>query len=121
MQSQPLTPLMPPPAPVVNTRTAPAPRPVRATGARVFERAGLCAQCSHAATCTDPAGAGAGVRHCDEFDAPAKAAAPVASQVRADPDPPSGALAGLCRNCALAARCTYPRPAGGVWLCDEYC
>lgn len=27
---------------------------------------------------------------------------------------------GLCRNCARLTDCTYPKPEGGVWHCDEY-
>jgi hypothetical protein len=29
-------------------------------------------------------------------------------------------IPGLCRNCARLSDCTYPKPAGGVWHCDEY-
>lgn len=27
---------------------------------------------------------------------------------------------GLCKNCELRDECTFPRPAGGVWHCEEY-
>ena len=29
-------------------------------------------------------------------------------------------LRGLCASCDLRDVCTYPRPLGGVWNCDEY-
>ena len=32
---------------------------------------------------------------------------------------PTG-VPGLCRNCARLSNCTYPRPEGGVWHCEEY-
>jgi hypothetical protein len=31
-----------------------------------------------------------------------------------------GVLRGLCGNCDLRRECTYPKPASGVWNCDEY-
>ena len=31
-----------------------------------------------------------------------------------------GLLRGLCVNCDLRRDCTYPKPASGVWNCDEY-
>ncbi len=27
---------------------------------------------------------------------------------------------GLCANCEKRDECTFPRPAGGVWHCEEY-
>lgn len=27
---------------------------------------------------------------------------------------------GLCRNCENRSRCTFPKPEGGVWECEEY-
>ena len=34
--------------------------------------------------------------------------------------PLASELPGLCRNCARLVDCTYPKPEGGVWHCDEY-
>lgn len=34
--------------------------------------------------------------------------------------PSSGVLRGLCVNCDHRYYCTYPKPPGGVWSCDEY-
>jgi hypothetical protein len=28
-------------------------------------------------------------------------------------------LKGLCRTCVHAATCSFPKPPGGVWQCDE--
>jgi len=28
---------------------------------------------------------------------------------------------GLCTNCENRHTCTYPKPEGGVWHCEEYC
>lgn len=27
---------------------------------------------------------------------------------------------GLCSNCKSRETCAYPKPAGGVWFCEEY-
>ena len=27
---------------------------------------------------------------------------------------------GLCRNCEKRDTCTYPKPEGGIWHCEEY-
>jgi hypothetical protein len=27
---------------------------------------------------------------------------------------------GLCSNCDNRETCTYPKPEGGVWRCEEY-
>ena len=37
-----------------------------------------------------------------------------------DRAPITGVLRGLCVNCDLRRDCTYPKPPGGVWNCDEY-
>ena len=29
-------------------------------------------------------------------------------------------LKGLCKICSLRNECTFPKPAGGVWHCEEY-
>lgn len=29
-------------------------------------------------------------------------------------------LSGLCMNCENRDTCTYPKPEGGVWHCEEY-
>jgi len=55
-------------------------------------------------------------------DAPKDAVAPVSqilTQIERAYVAPTEA-AGLCRNCARLSTCTYPRPEGGVWHCNEY-
>lgn len=34
-------------------------------------------------------------------------------------DPPS-IHRGLCINCDVRDTCTFPKPEGGVWFCEEY-
>jgi hypothetical protein len=33
---------------------------------------------------------------------------------------PSDSHLGLCGLCEDRSTCTYPRPEGGVWHCEEY-
>jgi len=41
-----------------------------------------------------------------------------AESERGDKDP--GAYMGLCKSCANRETCTFPKPEGGVWHCEEY-
>lgn len=41
------------------------------------------------------------------------------------PEPPhedkdADGMKGLCSHCKKLDHCTYPKPEGGVWDCDEY-
>jgi hypothetical protein len=79
---------------------------------------GLCATCKLAATCTFPRRPGHPVRFCDEFEGEEKieATKPKASVKKVTEND----LKGLCRLCDKAATCTFPKPEGGVWHCEEY-
>lgn len=88
---------------------------------------GLCRTCVTAPECTFPRDPSRPVRSCDEFegaDAPRSERAP--RTVPASVFPLGGArehgtveLKGLCVQCARRHTCAYPKPAGGVWHCDE--
>ncbi len=84
---------------------------------------GLCISCTLARTCTYRLGAVRPVIFCDEFDG---IQAPVAMR-RSEPIAASqlelGAESrarGLCATCVKRDSCTYPRPEGGVWHCEEF-
>ena len=89
--------------------------------------AGLCRTCINAAECTFPRDPNRPVRSCDEFEggnAPRSDHTP--RMVAASVFPLGGAfdkgtteMKGLCVQCARRQTCTYPKPAGGVWHCDE--
>ena len=36
------------------------------------------------------------------------------------PPPITSSLKGLCINCENRETCILPKPAGGVWQCEEY-
>lgn len=83
---------------------------------------GLCATCEHAPYCTHPRASGAPVLECDDASVLSITIAPVTGiDVVSGPARPFRASArGLCATCVRLGDCTYPRPEGGVWHCDEF-
>jgi hypothetical protein len=91
---------------------------------------GLCSTCIFASTCTYPRDPGRPVLHCDEFcgnDAPPTSTCPdgitpgPGSKAQTKPEETDECeYIGLCSCCEKRDTCTYPKPMGGVWHCDEY-
>jgi len=98
----------------------------------VTEYLGICATCNHAPTCAHRMrNPGVAIWECENYDdyvrlngtfvggAEGEASAPAKSRPRDD----SGSQVeyrGLCKNCAKREYCTFRRPEGGVWHCEEY-
>lgn len=84
--------------------------------------AGLCSTCNRSAECRFPRPTDRPIVFCDEFDGTGRPAAPrslsltqvAVSATRVNP------AAGLCRVCSKFATCVFPKPAGGVWQCEEF-
>jgi hypothetical protein len=66
---------------------------------------------------------------CEEFEGydtrptdPAARRTPthVRSETSAASVGPTSTLKGLCVSCAKRDTCTFPKPEGGVWHCDEF-
>jgi len=85
---------------------------------------GLCTHCEHAPSCTYPRRPGHRIRHCDEFAGRTKSeGARARGGLHVAPIAAAGAEQdhkGLCSNCAERDACTFPRPEGGIWRCEEY-
>lgn len=93
------------------------------------EYQGLCETCKNGRTCAFVRDAGTPVLQCEEFGL-----LPTASRAGAvlEPEPAgvkrtkrakgeaAGDYLGLCRDCEGRADCTFSRPEGGVWHCEEY-
>ncbi len=90
---------------------------------------GLCSTCNNSPTCFFRAGRGPAL-FCEMFD-DYVAAPPEETGGRmrpaADPSPAFGAVkddlsryAGLCMNCENRGSCAHPKPAGGIWHCEDY-
>ena len=98
---------------------------VRKIGAEELrEYSGLCSTCANASTCDYRRAPLQSVRECCDFDpetAQVNIVSPTVSPLEpiAEGENPGG-FAGLCVNCEHRGTCTYPRPEGGVWHCEEY-
>ncbi len=96
----------------------------------LYSQHGLCSCCKGASTCTYPKTSGHPILECEEFDgilAPPLGLVRRSKVTHATPlsmENPRGSdfkeHRGLCLNCEKHATCTYPRPEGGVWHCEEY-
>lgn len=85
---------------------------------------GLCVNCALRDTCTFPGRASGPVFHCEEYrcegagcaePSPARPSSAEAGQPCEATD-----FKGLCVNCENRFDCTFPKPPGGVWHCQEY-
>ncbi len=84
---------------------------------------GLCPYCAISEGCTYKKSARAPVRFCEEFVGlrPPKApAAPAPKVAVAQECREPNTLKGLCRDCQHVEYCTFPKPEGGVWHCEEF-
>ncbi|MDQ7779206.1 MAG: hypothetical protein RDV41_05800 [Planctomycetota bacterium] len=90
--------------------------------AKTMTLPGLCTTCDNTPACSLRKRRREGVVQCEEFAVPpARICRSVARNSR-----PSGSLRkvsrymGLCSNCEQVRTCKFPKPAGGVWSCEEY-
>lgn len=109
------------------TITADLQEVARAPIRQIHIGAGLCHTCVKAPDCTFPRDSSRPVRSCDEFegaDGPRservpRIVAPSIFPLSGAPERGAAELKGLCVQCARRHTCAYPKPAGGVWHCDE--
>ena len=85
---------------------------------------GLCSTCVNASTCGYRRVPSQPVWDCCDFEpevAPVNLSPPTVSPLKsiAEGENPGG-HAGLCVNCGQRETCTFPKPEGGVWHCEEY-
>ena len=93
------------------------------------QAAGLCSTCNHSPICFYRAHRGPAL-FCELFDDCVAPALGGNGGNCAQPGNPSTALraadvdsanyAGLCANCEHRRSCAHPKPAGGVWHCEDY-
>jgi hypothetical protein len=109
------------------------PEPGRAPEPAPQSHAGLCASCLSAPECTFPRASGRPVLECEEFNGFSSVLSGRVSKknlrlagppaLRGNPGHPtenSSSAKGLCTLCENLRTCTYPRPEGGVWHCEDY-
>ena len=86
----------------------------------------LCSNCRHQGDCAFLQKAGEPILECELYECGLsekprlrvvkKGRASVEAQPESD-----GAPLGLCISCDNLRDCRLPRPASGVWMCEEYC
>jgi hypothetical protein len=96
-------------------------------GTGVYRYRGLCQTCVNAPACTFPRNVTRPVWHCEEFDTymPSQTSKEIPSKVGPQLNSSYAKkdisqYQGLCSNCENIKSCTYPKPEGGVWHCEEY-
>ena len=90
---------------------------------------GLCMTCNHFQSCMHATRSKGPIWFCEEFDdsGPMRTGPVVATAPTSPPnvanvqsiDLPSTRL-GLCSNCEEHPTCTFSKPEGGIWHCEEY-
>ena len=91
---------------------------------------GLCSCCSSLKTCTYSKDSHRPILQCEEFDGIVPYSLKMLSHRRSVPrgleKTPTPGMSepvshrGLCNLCEDHLMCTYPKPEGGVWHCEEY-
>jgi hypothetical protein len=81
---------------------------------------GLCSTCKHAKHCVFPRSADRPIMHCDEFEGYEGPKTKTVPRIAKSEPKEEVEFKGLCRNCENRHHCVFPKPAGGVWHCDEY-
>lgn len=86
------------------------------------EHCDLCSTCEYVRTCSHRSTPDEPISSCEEFVEYVSACPRNVPQTARERGSGSGAFAaGLCASCQLRWTCTFPKPEGGVWHCDEYC
>lgn len=86
---------------------------------------GVCAACKYERGCIYKGDSGRMILQCEQFEMefPVAVAAPnrlTGSRASSGKENDPKTSAGLCSSCRNREGCTYLRPEGGVWHCDEY-
>jgi hypothetical protein len=90
------------------------------------EPSGLCVNCRHFETCGFSKDPEHPVLFCEEYEVPVIPAMRIADNTdvtkKGKPATKNDIekYRGLCMNCEHRETCTYPKPEGGIWHCEEY-
>ena len=91
-----------------------------------LEYEGICATCKSAPVCIFRKDASGPIMQCAEFEGLPSTRMLVGAIETTRPgksasaETTSSSHMGLCMNCKNLEHCTFPKPDGGVWRCDEY-
>jgi len=88
---------------------------------------GVCLDCKFAPDCIYEAASGRVILQCEQFEMKFPESAAQAPSIHENPfkstahhGRESSSYRGLCSNCDNRETCTYPKPEGGIWRCEEY-
>jgi hypothetical protein len=88
---------------------------------------GLCSTCKNASSCKYPRDPDKPVFYCEEFEIekipltkPVGKEQPPVKDSGIAKEKDSTKFIGLCSNCDNRRTCSFPKPEGGVWHCEEY-
>ena len=89
------------------------------------EQSSLCSSCKNAPDCTLQKDRQKPTLYCEEFEIDTRPSVEKVEKEKPLPavsveDKDLGKFIGLCSNCENRQTCTFPRPEGGVWHCEEY-
>lgn len=97
------------------------------TDAAAKKARGICSACLHEEDCIYPTNEGQIVLNCGQFEPSPPMAPPNAAPAeleklweKSDKEEPETKFKGLCSTCEDQYVCIYPKPAEGVWRCEEY-
>jgi hypothetical protein len=92
--------------------------------------AGLCATCGIVDTCISAKNGGYPVVECEEYAADERTFSEIVEVTAPTPTQKAtlvvktpeeeAVIEGLCETCTHRETCTFPRPEGGVWHCEEF-
>lgn len=92
-----------------------------------YERYDLCTTCNYSEDCRHRKKNGVLVIYCEEFDdyVPLQNEIPINYETKKTRElktkrPKGKKYLGLCQNCDTLETCTYKKPEGGVWHCEDY-
>ena len=87
----------------------------------------LCSNCKNDSDCTFKKERQKPSFYCEEFEVAESPPIKVTKKERTaantpvdDEEADSSKFIGLCSNCDNRRTCTFPKPEGGIWHCEEY-
>ena len=80
---------------------------------------GLCCTCVHIKNCMYFKNSDKPIHYCEEFDS-GEVVLEVVKKPKKSPEKEEKVYSGLCRNCEHRDTCTFEKPEGGIWHCEEY-
>jgi hypothetical protein len=93
-----------------------------------FTYAGLCSSCIHSPYCTFRRFTDQAIIHCEEWSVEIASCGTLGTSRRSEAPARTAVLLnstrsqpkGLCATCEEHPTCSFAKPEGGVWHCEEY-